>query len=108
MKKRRPWIRWAFLAVSAFIAYQMLAGPSGFFKLAELRREQRDQHRRIDSLAARKQELQLEKQRLLTDSTYLEKLTRKDLGMAKPGEKVYRFMGPTSGWIRDSSAATPH
>jgi cell division protein FtsB len=106
MKKRQPWIRWVLLAMAMVILYQMVAGPSGLLKLVELRREQQTQRHRIDSLTMRKQELILEKKRLLTDSAYLEKLARKDLGMAKPGEKVYRFMAPAATPLGDSVAAT--
>ncbi len=94
MKKKRPWIRWTLSALAAFILYQILAGPGGLLKVMELRDQQRGQQRRIDSLKSRQVELETEKRRLLTDSAYLEKLARKELGMAKAGEKVYRFVAP--------------
>ena len=93
-KKKRPWIRWALLALGAFILYQVLAGPGGLLKLAELRTRERDLQRRIDSLKIRRQELETEKRRMAVDSAYLEKLARKELGMAKAGEKVYRAVPP--------------
>jgi cell division protein FtsB len=98
--KRRPWIRWALMALAALILYQLATGPNGLLKLADLRRERREQERRIDSLAALRVELELEKRRLLSDSAYLEMLARRELGMAKPGEKVYRLILPSG----DSSA----
>jgi len=95
-KKRRPWIRWGLIALALFGLYHILAGYNGLFKLAELKREQALAQVRIDSLAVRKLELQAEKQRLLTDSAYMEKLAREELGMAKPKEKIYRFVASAS------------
>ncbi len=102
-KKRRPWIRWALIALALFIFYHILAGRNGLFKLAELRREQRIAQGRIDSLATRKLTLEAEKQRLLTDSAYMEKLARQELGMAKPKEKIYRFVAAS-----ETTAAPTH
>jgi cell division protein FtsB len=95
--KRLPWIRWVLLALALLSLYHILTGRNGLFKLAQLRREQRMAQSRIDSLTIRKHELEAKKQRLLNDSAYLEKLARQETGMAKPGEKVYRFVAPPSG-----------
>jgi len=56
--------------------------------------EQQNQKARshLDSLRAHKQDLEVERERLQHDSSYLEAMARRELGMAKPGEKVYRFM----------------
>jgi cell division protein FtsB len=82
------------IAFALFVLYQVLAGPRGLLKLAELRSQKNDIALQVDSLERRKEELLREKQRLLTDTTYLEKLARKELGMARPGERVYRFVAP--------------
>ncbi len=96
MKKSRFRLRWILLAVAVVVLYRLFAGPTGFLKLAELRRQRQTQARMMDSLATRQRELEIEKQKLLTDSAYLEKVARQELGMAKPGEKVYRFIQPDS------------
>jgi cell division protein FtsB len=95
--KRRPWIRWGLIVLALVFLYQVLAGPRGLLKLSELRSQRNEIRLQIDSLERRKQELLAEKQRLLTDTAYLEKLARKELGMARPGERVYRFVSPTGG-----------
>jgi len=51
----------------------------------------------LDSLTQRKRELQVEKARLERDSAYIERVARKDLGMARPDEKVFRFVPPKGG-----------
>lgn len=93
-KKRQPWVRWILLGLILFALYHVLSGPNGLLNLRTLKREQQAAQARIDSLAFRKKELEAEKQRLLTDSVYLEKLARQELGMAKPKEKVYRYAAP--------------
>jgi cell division protein FtsB len=93
--KRRPWIRWALIVLVLFIGYQVLSGPRGILKIRDLRAQRNSLQAQIDSLVIRKAELETEKRRLLTDVTYIERLVRKELGMAKPGEKVYRFVTPS-------------
>ena len=83
--------------MALFLLYQVLAGPRGLLKLVDLRSQKNAIRLQVDSLQGRKEELLQEKQRLLTDTTYLEKLARQELGMAKPGERVYRFVAPASG-----------
>lgn len=87
--------------MALIVLYQVLAGPRGLLKLADLRSQRNTIRREIDSLEQRKQELLAEKQRLLTDTAYLEKLARKELGMAKPGERVYRFVAPAGAPDKD-------
>jgi cell division protein FtsB len=94
--KRRPWIRWIALAALLFLAWQVFTGPRGLLKLSDLLAQKRALVHQIDSLETRKRELVQERKRLLTDTAYLEKLARKELGMARPGERVYRFVTPAS------------
>jgi cell division protein FtsB len=93
---RRPWVRWALLALFLLMAYQVMTGPRGLLKVADLRAQKKQILWEIDSLEARREELLAEQKRLLTDTVYLEKLARKELGMARPGEKVYRFVAPAA------------
>jgi cell division protein FtsB len=91
-KRKVKWIRYLLLAVIGFGLYHILSGPSGAINILRLRRDNEEQRRELDSLEARRRDLETEKLRLRGDSAYLEKVARKELGMAKPGEKVYRFM----------------
>jgi len=107
-KKRPPikWIKWILSAVAVLmflLAYHLVTGPSGLLNQARLKSELRKQQRGIDSLVALKQDLEAEKQRLLTDSSYLERLARQELGMSKPKEKIYKFV--SSG---DSTSISGH
>ena len=97
------WILSAVAVVILLFAYHLLTGPSGLLNQARLKRELREQQRSIDSLVALKGQLETEKQRLLTDSSYLERLARQELGMSKPKEKIYKFV--SSG---DSTSISGH
>ena len=91
---RRRWLRWVLLAIAVIGAWQVMTGPRGLLKVSDLRAQKRAILREIDSLEARRAELLAERQRLLTDTAYLEHLARRELGMARPGERVYRFPAP--------------
>ena len=96
-KPRKPLRRvllWTLPLVALAFLYEVLTGPRGLLKISDLRAQKAQIQREIDSLETRKTELIAEKTRLLTDTAYLEKLARKELGMARPGEKVYRFVEP--------------
>jgi cell division protein FtsB len=93
-KKKLKWIRYVLLVVVGLGLYHILNGPSGALNILRLHRENLDQRRELDSLEARRRELETERLRLQGDSAYLEKVARKELGMAKHGEKVFRYMLP--------------
>ena len=93
-KKSVKWIRYAILAMVAIGIYHIMSGPSGTLNLFKLRSANAKLAHELDSLTLRKQSLITEKARLETDSAYLERVARKDLGMAKPTEKVFRFVKP--------------
>jgi cell division protein FtsB len=93
---RRRWLLWLVPIALCLVAFQAMTGPRGLMKVADLRAQKAAILREIDSLETRKKELLVEKNRLLTDTAYLEKIARKELGMIRPGEKVYRFVAPAS------------
>ena len=93
-KKQVKWVRYVLLAALGLGVYHILTGPSGALHLMKLRRENAKLGSELDSLALRKQALVIEKQRLEKDTAYIERVARKELGMAKPDEKVFRFVVP--------------
>lgn len=94
-KKRVKWLRYVLLGVAGLGVYHILSGPSGAINLLKLRKDNAGMLAELDSLALVKQKLEIEKRRLEKDSAYLERVARKELGMAKPDEKVYRFVPPS-------------
>lgn len=95
-KPRVKWLRYVLLGVVAFGVYHILSGPSGALNVFKLRRTNAGLVEELDSLALRKQALEIEKRRLEKDSAYIERVARKELGMSKPNEKVFRFVPPAS------------
>ena len=62
----------------------------GFSKLQELKEEKRNLERRIEVLTKTNEELKKEKDRLENDPSYIEKIAREKLGMAKKDEIILR------------------
>ncbi len=91
-KRNIKWLRYVLLVVVGLGFYHVLSGPSGGLNLFRLRAANAEQTRQLDSLTQRRSSLQVEKVRLEKDSAYIERVARKELGMAKPGEKVFRYM----------------
>lgn len=89
--QRFHWLRWLLFALFLTAAYDVMTGPSGILNLRKMSGQNEAKRAELDSLARRQQELTAEKHRLTTDSAYLETVARRELGMAKPGEKVYRY-----------------
>jgi cell division protein FtsB len=98
--KRFHWLRWLLLGLLITAAYDVMTGPSGILNLRKMADINADKRADLDSLARRRDALAAEKQRLLSDSSYLEAVARRELGMAKPGEKVYRFERAREGEAR--------
>lgn len=96
-RKRVRWLRYVLMGVAGLGLYHILTGPSGAVNLLRLRKERADLEAGLDSLARRKQQLKVEKFRLERDSSYMEQVARRELGMARPDEKVYRFIRPKTG-----------
>lgn len=95
-KPKIKWLRYVLLGVIGLGIYHVLNGPSGGINLWKLKQANAKEVKSLDSLTARKHELEIEKTRLEKDSGYIEKVARKELGMSKPGEKVFRFAAPDS------------
>ena len=62
----------------------------GFSKLQELREENRNLEKRIEVLTRTNLELEKEKNRLESDPSYIEKIAREKLGMAKKDEIILK------------------
>ncbi len=93
--KGRPgfaWLPWLLLGILAVVVYDVMNGPSGLLNLRQLAQVNAGKRQVIDSLEQRREDLGKEKRRLTEDTAYLEAVVRHELGMAKPGEKVYRFV----------------
>ena len=67
-------------------------GDHGIYQLYLLRSERSEIQSTITALREKKQTLEAEKNRLTTDSKYIEQLARERFRMAKKGEKVFKVI----------------
>ena len=75
----------------ALLAVWLGFGERGLFQLYRMGTERQDQIQRNRQLAEENQALMDEIERLRTDLEYMESVARKELGLIKDSEIVYRF-----------------
>ena len=67
-------------------------GDHGLYQLYLLRSDKSDIQAAITALREQKETLEAEKNKLTTDSKYIEQLARERFRMAKKGEKVFKVI----------------
>ena len=67
-------------------------GDHGLYQLYKLRSERSEIQAAITIMREQKQTLEAEKNKLTTDSKYIEQLARERFRMAKKGEKVFKVI----------------
>jgi cell division protein FtsB len=77
---------------SGFLLYLFVFGEKGWLKSRELNRRIREIKSEIQKLEGKANQLKIEIWRAKHDPTYLEKLAREELGMAKEGEIIYKII----------------
>jgi len=90
-----------FLLLFSFIFYLYFAGDYGFIRLLSLKAEKENTILEIKRLQALNLDLQIEKEKLKDDLSYIEKVARERYGMAKKDEVIYKFVQP------QDTASTP-
>lgn len=80
----------AFLFLAVIIAW-LAFGERGFLHLYRMEKERREFIDRIRKLEAANRELMDQIKKLREDKDYIESVARKELGMVKENEVIYRF-----------------
>ncbi|MCF7843180.1 MAG: septum formation initiator family protein, partial [Lentisphaeria bacterium] len=80
------------LLVLVFLVQASVFQDEGLYRLYQLKKQIKASEERIEALKVENARLEAERQRLLDDPEYLEKVAREKYRMAKPGEKVYRVI----------------
>lgn len=89
----RSKLAWALiLLLVVFLVQAFVFQDEGLYRLYQLKKQIRASEERIEALKVENARLEAERQRLLDDPEYLEKVAREKYRMAKPGEKVYRVV----------------
>jgi len=89
----RSRLSWVGAGVILFILLRVFVlQDEGVYQLFKLRGEIKELERRIATLENQNKELEQERDRLLNDPEYLERIARERFRMAKPGEKVFHVV----------------
>lgn len=75
-----------------FLVQVFVLQDEGLYRLFQLKAQVKSAQQRIEALKVENDRLEAERQRLLDDPEYLERVAREKYRMAKPGEKVYRVV----------------
>ncbi len=86
-------VAWISAAIILLILVQIFVmRDEGLYSLLRLKQEIKDMESHITRLEIEKAELESERDRLLNDPDYLERIARERFRMAKPGEKVFHVV----------------
>lgn len=88
-RRGRRVLRIALAIVTAVLLVDALVGEKGLMALVEARREHADVERSLLRARAENARLREEARRLREDPAAIEELARRELGMIKPGEKLF-------------------
>jgi len=89
--------RWLALSAVAWAVFSLVGGEHGWLRERELRAERDRQEERVRALrteiASVRHDLEVSKE----DPIGRERFLRERLGLARPGETVYRWVDPSAG-----------
>lgn len=91
--------RYGLMALTAVVLIDAVVGEKGVLALMRVRDEYRELQSSLRAVRAENQRLREQARRYREDPVAIEELARKDLGLIKPGEKLFI--------IRDRPAAGP-
>ena len=81
--------RWVFLGAGVVVVSAMIAGNINLYRVLNKTRQLQAQVRQLNGAI---DSLTVEIEKLKSDTTYIERLAREQLGMARKDEKVYKFL----------------
>jgi cell division protein FtsB len=85
----RRLLRFALVAITIVVLVDAIAGEKGLFVLMRARDERRALDDAVKAIRAENQRLLEQARRYREDPATIEDLARRDLGMIKPGEKLF-------------------
>ena len=92
MKPKIISVRWLIILLIIFLSSLILTGPSGIISLLNAHNKNKDLENKAVELQRCIDSLKITIVRLKTDTAYIERVAREQLGMAKKNEKVYKFV----------------
>ena len=88
-RRGRRAVQYALLVVSAVLVIDALVGDRGFLAMLEARQQYRQLEEALARSRAENNRLREEARRLREDPAAIEELARRELGLIKPGEKLF-------------------
>lgn len=89
LRTGRRVIRYVLILVTVVLIIDAVVGEKGLLALAKARREHRAVEAALEHARAENAALREEARRLREDPSAIEELARRDLGLIKPGEKLF-------------------
>jgi cell division protein FtsB len=74
-----------------FILFFTVFGERGLLRIYHLNKDRQELQKKADTLKTENENLRREIEALKTDRRYLESIARKDFGLVRPNEIIYRF-----------------
>ena len=97
-RRRGRAVRYALVFVGCLLVIDSLVGDKGLLAIIEARQEYRRLEQALAVARAENARLREEARRLREDPAAIEEIARRDLGLMKPGEKLFivKDVGPAS------------
>jgi cell division protein FtsB len=99
---RRNW-SWFAAAALALLLLQDVFGNHGVLAMRRSQQEAREVQRQIDQMNEENRQLEAKVKALKTDPQAIERIAREEMGLARPGEYIFKIPPKPS----DGSAAAP-
>jgi cell division protein FtsB len=87
--RRRRMVQYLVVLVGCVLLIDSLVGDKGVLQMLKKRQESRALELAVAAARAENERLRLEVERLRNDPAALEEIARRDLGLIKPGEKLF-------------------
>ena len=87
--RRRRALENALLVIGCVLMIDALVGDKGFLAMLQARQTYRELEESLAAVRAENADLRDEAKRLLEDPSAIEELAREELGLIKPGEKLF-------------------
>jgi cell division protein FtsB len=90
-RRKRRGLRVVVVLFLVAATYALVFGDSGALAIKQRQRRLADLRAESERLVQRVNDLTERRRRLVCDDAYIETVAREELGMIRPGERVYRF-----------------
>ena len=98
-RQKRRYGRLVLVLILLVICYIYVGGDYGLMKIWSQHRQVQDLKQEIHRLRTEQYDLKREGLLLESDSLYIEKKAREELGMVRQGERVYQFVTPADSTL---------